>query len=164
MRSRCGTRWHRVQSDFNLGQPNQGGRRVRGCPSPVPRNTRKSANSNATRYRCGDVITPGPTVIEYPSLLDFPPPVLRAYPKETVVAEKLEVTHGGGPRVAQDRTHTCDREIDKVRIPRGSHSLSWIDDVRRAKGGVPFRLDPYQTPGTIGTVKEDYSSRCTMPW
>ena len=39
----------------------------------------------------GDVITPGPTDIEYPSLLDFPAPVLRAYPKETVVAEKLEV-------------------------------------------------------------------------
>jgi predicted nucleotidyltransferase component of viral defense system len=38
----------------------------------------------------GDVITPEPTVIEYPSLLDFPAPVLRAYPKETVVAEKLE--------------------------------------------------------------------------
>jgi hypothetical protein len=37
-----------------------------------------------------DVITPGPTDIEYPSLLDFPAPVLRAYPKETVVAEKLE--------------------------------------------------------------------------
>jgi len=38
----------------------------------------------------GDVITPEPTNIEYPSLLDFPAPVLRAYPKETVVAEKLE--------------------------------------------------------------------------
>jgi hypothetical protein len=38
----------------------------------------------------GDVITPGPTDIEYPSLLDFPAPVLRAYPKATVVAEKSE--------------------------------------------------------------------------
>jgi predicted nucleotidyltransferase component of viral defense system len=38
----------------------------------------------------GDVITPGPMEIEYPSLLDFPASVLRAYPKETVVAEKLE--------------------------------------------------------------------------
>jgi hypothetical protein len=38
----------------------------------------------------GDVITPEPTEIEYPALLDFPAPVLRAYPKETVVAEKLE--------------------------------------------------------------------------
>ena len=38
----------------------------------------------------GDVITPGPTEIEYPTMLDFPAPVLRAYPKDTVVAEKLE--------------------------------------------------------------------------
>ena len=38
----------------------------------------------------GDVITPGPTEVKYPTLLNFPAPVLRAYPKETVVAEKLE--------------------------------------------------------------------------
>ncbi len=38
----------------------------------------------------GDVITPGPTEIEYPTLLNFPAPVLHAYPRETVVAEKLE--------------------------------------------------------------------------
>jgi hypothetical protein len=38
----------------------------------------------------GDVVTPGPTEVEYPTMLDFPTPVLRAYPKETVVAEKLE--------------------------------------------------------------------------
>jgi predicted nucleotidyltransferase component of viral defense system len=38
----------------------------------------------------GDVIVPGPTEVEYPTLLDFPPPLLRAYPKETVIAEKLE--------------------------------------------------------------------------
>ena len=38
----------------------------------------------------GDVIVPGPTEVEYPTLLDFPAPVLRAYPKETLIAEKLE--------------------------------------------------------------------------
>lgn len=38
----------------------------------------------------GDVITPQPTTVEYPTLLDFPSPVLMAYPKETVIAEKLE--------------------------------------------------------------------------
>jgi len=38
----------------------------------------------------GDIITPSPTEVEYPTMLDFPAPVLRAYPKETVVAEKLE--------------------------------------------------------------------------
>jgi predicted nucleotidyltransferase component of viral defense system len=38
----------------------------------------------------GDVITPAPDHIEYPSLLGLPSPRLRAYPKETVIAEKLE--------------------------------------------------------------------------
>ncbi len=38
----------------------------------------------------GDVITPGPTEVVYSTMLDFPSPVLRAYPKETVIAEKLE--------------------------------------------------------------------------
>jgi predicted nucleotidyltransferase component of viral defense system len=38
----------------------------------------------------GDVITPEAVKAEFPTLLDAPPPVLRAYPKETVIAEKLQ--------------------------------------------------------------------------
>jgi predicted nucleotidyltransferase component of viral defense system len=38
----------------------------------------------------GDPVTPGPVELEYPVLLDFPSPRLRAYPPETVVAEKVE--------------------------------------------------------------------------
>lgn len=38
----------------------------------------------------GDAITPAPDDIEYPSLLGLPSPRLCAYPKETVIAEKLE--------------------------------------------------------------------------
>jgi len=38
----------------------------------------------------GDVVTPEAQAISYPTLLDFPEPRLRAYPPETVVAEKLE--------------------------------------------------------------------------
>ena len=37
----------------------------------------------------GDAVTPAPQWLEYPSLLDFPRPRLRAYPRETVLAEKL---------------------------------------------------------------------------
>lgn len=37
----------------------------------------------------GDAITPGAIEVEFPPLLDFPAPRLRAYPRETVVAEKL---------------------------------------------------------------------------
>ena len=36
----------------------------------------------------GDAVTPGPEQIEFPALIDLPRAVLRAYPVETVVAEK----------------------------------------------------------------------------
>ncbi len=44
----------------------------------------------------GDAITPGPVEIDFPVLLDAPAPHLRAYPIETVVAEKFHalVTRG----------------------------------------------------------------------
>jgi hypothetical protein len=38
----------------------------------------------------GDAITPEATSAEFPALLDFPAPRLLVYPRETVVAEKLE--------------------------------------------------------------------------
>lgn len=37
----------------------------------------------------GDPVTPAPTSLNYPVLLDFPSPTIRAYPPETVVAEKF---------------------------------------------------------------------------
>jgi predicted nucleotidyltransferase component of viral defense system len=38
----------------------------------------------------GDAVTPDPRTIEYPTLLDSPAPNLKAYPHETVVAEKYQ--------------------------------------------------------------------------
>ena len=38
----------------------------------------------------GDTVTPAPSETDYPTLLEFPGPRLLAYPKETVVAEKLQ--------------------------------------------------------------------------
>lgn len=38
----------------------------------------------------GDAVTPGAVDAEFPTLLDFPAPRLKAYPRETVVAEKFE--------------------------------------------------------------------------
>ncbi len=37
----------------------------------------------------GDVVTPRAKKIRYPTILDFPAPSIRAYPRETVVAEKF---------------------------------------------------------------------------
>lgn len=38
----------------------------------------------------GDAVTPEAGFVEFPPMLDYPAPRLRAYPRETVVAEKLE--------------------------------------------------------------------------
>lgn len=38
----------------------------------------------------GDAVTPAPDKIQFPTLLDLPAPRLRVYPRETVVAEKLQ--------------------------------------------------------------------------
>jgi len=51
---------------------------------------------DTARIRCqidvgfGDTITPNIVEIDYPTLLDFAAPLLKAYPQETVVAEKIE--------------------------------------------------------------------------
>jgi hypothetical protein len=37
-----------------------------------------------------DVVTPGPVDVDYPTILDLPAPHLRAYNRETAIAEKLE--------------------------------------------------------------------------
>lgn len=37
----------------------------------------------------GDAVTPPPVMVEYPTLLPFSPPRLRAYAQETTIAEKL---------------------------------------------------------------------------
>lgn len=37
----------------------------------------------------GDAVMPSPTWLVYPTLLTFPPPQLRMYPKESVIAEKV---------------------------------------------------------------------------
>jgi hypothetical protein len=38
----------------------------------------------------GDAVTPGPQRVDYPSMLGFPTSAIAIYPKETVIAEKLQ--------------------------------------------------------------------------
>lgn len=46
----------------------------------------------------GDAVTPGPVEADFPTLLDFPAPHVRAYPIYTVVAEKFEAMVSLGVR------------------------------------------------------------------
>ena len=38
----------------------------------------------------GDVVVPKPEALEYPTLLEMDPPVIMAYSKESIIAEKFE--------------------------------------------------------------------------
>jgi len=46
----------------------------------------------------GDAVTPAPEWLNYPGLLDLPSPRLRAYPRESVIAEKLHAIVRFGTR------------------------------------------------------------------
>lgn len=39
----------------------------------------------------GDPLVPGPSLVRLPTILDFPPPELQGYSRESVIAEKLQV-------------------------------------------------------------------------
>jgi len=49
----------------------------------------------------GDAVTPGLDERDYPTLLDMPAPRLKTYPRETVVAEKLEAIISIGTRTSR---------------------------------------------------------------
>ena len=72
----------------------------------------------------GDAVTPSPDWLEYPSLLDFPRPRMRAYPRETVIAEKLHAMEHIGLRNSRMKdyfdVHALLREgkIDKVQLAK----------------------------------------------
>jgi hypothetical protein len=53
----------------------------------------------------GDAVTPAPQWLEYPTLLDLPRPRLRAYPRKTVIAEKLHAMVVLGTRNSRLKDH-----------------------------------------------------------
>ena len=68
----------------------------------------------------GDSLEPGTEVVEYPVMLDFPAPTLRAYARETVIAEKFQAM------VALGRANS--RMKDFYDIWLLSRSFSFEDD------------------------------------
>ena len=70
----------------------------------------------------GDSVWPAPRLCAYPALLDFPPPRVLAYPREAVVAEKLEAMVVLGDRNSRikdffDLQHLASRfEFDRATL------------------------------------------------
>lgn len=63
----------------------------------------------------GDSVEPGLELIDYPVLLDFPAPALRAYARETVIAEKFQAM------VALGRANTRMKDFYDIWILSKSH-------------------------------------------
>lgn len=68
----------------------------------------------------GDTLEPGVEVLNYPSMLDFPAPRLRAYARETVIAEKFQAM------VALGRVNSRMKDFYDIWIL--SRSFSFDDD------------------------------------
>jgi predicted nucleotidyltransferase component of viral defense system len=68
----------------------------------------------------GDALEPGTEVVEYPVMLDFPAPTLRAYARETVIAEKFQAM------VALGRANSRMKDFYDIWVL--SRSFSFQDD------------------------------------
>ncbi len=65
----------------------------------------------------GDAIEPGTTELELPVLLDLPPPRLRAYARETVIAEKFQAM------VALGRANSRMKDFFDIRLLSGTYQF-----------------------------------------
>lgn len=102
----------------------------------------------------GDVVIPRPIEAEYPTLLDFPSPLIKLYTKETAVAEKLEAmtrlgtvnsrmkdfydiwflsrtTEFDGETLAKAVTETFKRRETSLREPPSSFEAGWASEERQ---------------------------------
>lgn len=75
----------------------------------------------------GDAVTPTPRPVDYPVLLDMPAPRLKAYPPETVIAEKFEVMLKRG---------------DANSRMKDFHDIWWAGAASRVRRGGPRQGDP----------------------
>jgi Nucleotidyl transferase AbiEii toxin, Type IV TA system len=80
----------------------------------------------------GDVVVPTVQEIEYPSLLDLPTPKLRAYPPETVVAEKFQAMVRFGAITSRMKDFYDLGQRDHVRLRRSDPCGGNSSDVRAA--------------------------------
>lgn len=128
----------------------------------------------------GDVITPEPSLVDYPTLLSFPAPRLLAYPRESVVAEKFQVMlHRGmlnsrlrdyydiwllslsfsfdGPRLAEAIKKTCaHRDTPVLERPVGLSTEFAAETARRTQWRAFLRKSTLEgAPDDLATLVED---------
>lgn len=93
----------------------------------------------------GDALEPGAEMLDYPTLLDFPAPRLRAYARETVIAEKFQAM------VALGRANSRMKDFYDIWIL--SRSFDFADDrLARAIAATFSRRDtpiPTEAPDAL---------------
>jgi predicted nucleotidyltransferase component of viral defense system len=130
----------------------------------------------------GDAVEPGVELVDYPSMLDLPAPRLRAYARETVIAEKFQAM------VALGRANSRMKDFydiwilsrsftfDDDRLPRAiaatfarreapiPHELpdalspSFAGDAQKQQQWRAFIEDVALNPGELATVVEDLAA------
>ncbi len=128
----------------------------------------------------GDVITPEPSLVDYPTLLSFPAPRLLAYPRESVVAEKFQVMlHRGmlnsrlrdyydiwllsrgfsfdGARLAEAIKKTCmNRDTPILERPVGLSTEFALETARRMQWRAFLRKSKLEgTPDDLAILVEE---------
>lgn len=96
----------------------------------------------------GDALEPGAETLAYPTLLDLPAPTLRAYARETVIAEKFQAM------VALGRANTRMKDFYDIWIL--SRTFEFADDrLARAIAATFTRRTtpiPFETPDALSTA------------
>jgi predicted nucleotidyltransferase component of viral defense system len=130
----------------------------------------------------GDALEPGAEIIDYPVLLDLPAPRLRAYARETVIAEKFQamVALGRansrmkdfydiwvlsrsfsfeGDRLARAIAATFARRETAIPAERPEAlTPAFADDGQKQQQWRAFTEDLSQTPGRLAEVVEDIAA------
>ncbi len=104
----------------------------------------------------GDAVTPAPPLIEYPTLLKTPAPLIRAYPPETVVAEKLEAMVSLGMRNSRLKDFYDIWVLSQVMPFDGASVVAAIEATfARRNTPVPIDLPNDMPPALTARFAED---------
>lgn len=98
----------------------------------------------------GDAVTPGPEAVTFPSLLGHPATVLRAYPVETVVAEKSVAMVERGMSTTRMKDFFDLLHLSRTRTFRGAALVAAISATATRRG-----IDI--TPGPIACLSPEFS-------
>lgn len=90
----------------------------------------------------GDAVTPAPIDIEYPSMLGQPRAALRAYPPETVIAEKFQAM------VALDMLNSRMKDFYDIWAITWKNRLAWSRPM-----GISDLVDDQQLVRVDGTME-----------